>query len=147
MSQIAKVFRIPVTADVWDWCEVGERWDDKVDSSENVVVLKLPRRGIALNLAVTWPNICELSALVELRLDHNDLEGGLPDSMPQSLERLYLDHNPKLKGALPQAMKFRKIKVGRRGLRVANCSHVCAYFGRAQRSRWMRVSVVGRPML
>jgi len=112
MSQIAKVFRIPVTSSVWDWCEVGEKWDDRNDTSENVVVLKLPRRGIAWNLVVSWLTICELSALTELRLDHNNLEGGLPGSMPANLERLYLDHNPKLGGALPQAMKFRKLKVG-----------------------------------
>ena len=111
VSQIAKVFRIPVTTDVWDWCEVGERWDETLDTSDNVVVIKLARRQIAWNLVTTWPTISALPHLMELRLEYNNLEGGFPDSMPPSLERLYLDNNPKLKGTLPQSMKFRKLKV------------------------------------
>jgi hypothetical protein len=117
VGELAFALKLPVTTDFYEWCELGERWEERDDTSENVVTLKLAKRNIKVNTSSIWPIISQLSRLTELRLDHNDVVGGFPDSMPPLLERLYLDNNPNLGGGLPQGLRFRKLSV----LWLGNC--------------------------
>mmetsp|Transcript_3534 Transcript_3534/g.6533 ORF Transcript_3534/g.6533 Transcript_3534/m.6533 type:complete len:350 (+) Transcript_3534:125-1174(+) len=111
VAQVALLFKIPSSTDIYEWCELGERWEERDDTSENVVTIKLGKRNLGMPLLTAWPAVSELPRLSEIRLDHNDLLGGFPQNFPPHLERLYLDHNPRLGGSLPQGLRYRKLSV------------------------------------
>ena len=117
VSELAQALRIPVTSDVWSYVEVGERWDERHDTSTNIVTIKLPRRDITFSFPAIVDLLGKCPHLAEVRLNHNDLGAGFPTTLPSTLERLYADNNPRLNGELPAAMKFRNLKV----LWLTNC--------------------------
>ena len=59
-----------------------EKWGEheRDDTSENVVVIKLPRRNIimkAFDWKAVWAEILKLAQITEIRLDGNDIVGGV----------------------------------------------------------------------
>jgi hypothetical protein len=117
VSELAQALRIPVTSDVWSYVEVGERWDERHDTSSNVVTIKLPRRDITFSLPAIFEMVAKFPNIEEVQLNQNNLGAGFPATLPSTLERLYVDNNPQLNGELPAAMKFRNLKV----LWLSNC--------------------------
>jgi len=120
VSELAQALRIPVTSDVWTYIEVGERWDERHDTSNNVITFKLPRRNITFSLPAIMNMVNKFPHITEVQLNHNDLGAGFPIDLPSTLERLYVDNNPRINGELPAAMKFRNLKV----LWLSNCGMV-----------------------